>query len=62
MAFIPYEKMSKRQKKEEDRKRRKDWGLVSPVTKRIESQKSYNRKKDRKGQEHADGGLFCWSF
>ena len=43
--FIPYEKLSKKQKKEMDKKRRQTWGDMSPVTRRAENSKAYNRKK-----------------
>lgn len=43
--FIPYEKLSKKKKKELDAKRRGSWNGVNPVTKRTENKKAYNRKK-----------------
>ncbi len=43
--FIPYEKLSKRKKRELDSKKRGSWHGVSPVTKRAESKKTYNRKR-----------------
>lgn len=43
--FIPYEKLSKRKKKELDGKKRGSWHGVRPVTKRAESKKTYNRKR-----------------
>ena len=42
--FVPYEKLSKKQKKEIDKARRASWGDVIPVSKKIESAKAYNRK------------------
>lgn len=43
MSFVPYEKLSKKVKKEVDAKQRKVW-LLKPVTKKVESKKKYSRK------------------
>jgi len=48
MKFIPYEKLSKRQKRALDRARRGDWGALRPVTRRTENPKAYNRAKTKK--------------
>lgn len=45
--FIPYEKLSKKQQREADKKRRGDWGVINPVTRRAEKSTAYNRKKAR---------------
>ena len=45
--FIPYEKLSKKKKRELDALGRTLWSL-SPVTRRSENPKAYNRKKARK--------------
>lgn len=42
--FIPEEKMSKKQKKALHDQKRAQWGDVKPVTRRIESKKTYTRK------------------
>ncbi len=42
--YIPYDKMSKKQKKEWDSKQRTIWG-GNPVTRKTENKKHYNRKK-----------------
>ena len=49
MRFIPRDKLSKKARKLLDRERRAGWGL-SPVTRRVESKKRYNRKH----KSHAD--------
>lgn len=46
--FIPYEKLSKKQQKAINAKRRGTWGALSPVTRKVESKKIYNRQKARK--------------
>ncbi|MBQ3662662.1 MAG: hypothetical protein II914_00870 [Clostridia bacterium] len=48
VKFIPYKKLSKRKKRELDRKRRNTWGGLSPVTRRAENRRAYNRKRARK--------------
>ena len=45
--FIPYEKLSKRERKARDAERRGSWG-ISPVTRRPEKPGAYNRAKARK--------------
>ncbi len=49
--FIPYEKLSKKKKKELDSIKRGTWYGVKPVTKRFESKKTYNRKKALKWKD-----------
>ena len=49
--FIPYEKLSKKKKKELDSAKRGSWHGVRPVTKRIESKKQYDRKKALKWKD-----------
>ena len=47
-VFIPYEKLSKKKQRELDRQKRGTWGSLSPVTRRPENKKAYNRKKARR--------------
>ena len=49
--FIPYEKLSKKKKKELDSAKRGSWNGVNPVTKRGESKKVYTRKKALKWKD-----------
>ncbi len=52
-GFVPREKLSKKARKEMDRSRRVTWGF-SPVTKTVESKKTYSRKRkahDRCGDD-----------
>ena len=55
--FIPYEKLSKKKKRELDAARRGSWGGLSPVTRRPEDPKAYKRKKLR--IEEIDPQLRC---
>ena len=59
--FIPYEKLSKKQRRQLDRRRRNDWGELKPVSRKIESGKIYKRKK-AKQEEDLDASLFLISF
>ena len=45
--FVPYEKLSKKAKKKLDASRRTTWGEMSPVTRKPENSRAYNRKKAR---------------
>lgn len=45
--FIPYEKLSKKKKRALDAGRRTVWA-VSPVTRKSENPKAYNRRKAQK--------------
>ena len=56
--FIPYEKMSKRMKKEADKQKRKDWGVLSPVTRKSKNAKIYDRKKIRSMDRNDHGTDF----
>lgn len=49
-GFVPYEKLSKKKKRELDRQRRNVWG-ISPITRRPENPKAYKRKKQRLDQD-----------
>lgn len=46
--FIPYEKLSKKKRRELDRMRRGTWGALDPVTRKPENPRAYNRQKARK--------------
>ncbi len=46
--FVPFEKLSKKKKRELNTKRRSTWGNVNPVTRKPKNPKAYDRKKARK--------------
>lgn len=58
--FIPYEKLSKKKKREIDLKRRGGWGNINPVTKRPENPKAYNRRKARQWKDDSEPVLFVY--
>ena len=45
--FIPYEKLSKKEKRKVDQARRQTWGELNPVTRKPTNSKVYNRNKAR---------------
>ena len=54
--FIPYEKLSKKKKRELDAGKRTVW-TVSPVTRKSENPKAYNRKKAQKWMDDSSSVL-----
>ena len=45
--FIPYEKLSKKEKRKVDQARRQTWGELNPIPRKPENSKAYNRKKSQ---------------
>ena len=45
--FIPYEKLSKKEKHKMDLAKRQTWGELNPVTRKPVNSKAYNRNKAR---------------
>ena len=45
--FIPYEKLSKKEKRKQDIAKRSTWGELNPVTRKPQNSKTYNRNKAR---------------
>ena len=43
--YIPYEKLSKKEKRKLDSAKRGTWGEINPVTRKPTSSRAYNRKK-----------------
>ncbi|MGN0978019.1 MAG: hypothetical protein ACI4PH_08195 [Faecousia sp.] len=56
--YIPYEKLSKKEKRKLDLARRGSWGAVSPVTRKPVSSKAYNRKKAQDWKREAESCVF----
>ena len=46
-TFVPYEKLSRKEKRKLDRTRRQTWGAPNPVTRKPEKSRAYNRRKTR---------------
>lgn len=45
--FVPYEKLSKKEKKKRDTQRRGTWGELNPVTRKPANSRAYNRKRSQ---------------
>ena len=45
--FVPYEKLSKKEKRKLDSQKRGTWGTFNPVTRKPENFRAYNRNKTR---------------
>ncbi len=46
--FIPYEKLSKKEKRKFNSQKRATWGTLNPVTRKPANPKAYNRQKARR--------------
>ena len=60
--YIPYEKLSKKEKRKLDQVRRQTWGQMNPVTRKPENSKAYNRNKARNWQrdeQRTSSGVFA---
>jgi len=61
--FIPYEKLSKKEKKKRDQLRRATWGALDPRTKRPDNPRAYKRHKARRWKpEDFRERAFCYGF
>jgi hypothetical protein len=54
--FVPYKKLSKKQKRAVNAEKRAMW-RISPVTRRPDNPKAYNRKKARKCEDDSSSVL-----
>jgi hypothetical protein len=46
-TFVPYDKLSKKKKREFNADRRNTWGGFNPVSRKSKNPKAYRRKKTR---------------
>ena len=62
--FIPYEKLSKKEKRKMDLAKRQTWGELNPVTRKPMNSKAYNRKKSQawKRELPPDACVFFLTF
>ena len=59
--FIPYEKLSKKEKRKLDLAKRQTWGAFDPVTRKPQNSKAYNRKRTQEWKkELPDLRPFCF--
>lgn len=55
---VPYGKLSKKQKRTEDQRRRRDWGAINPITRRKEDSKAYNRNSMKRFDDSGASLIF----
>ena len=60
--FIPYEKLSKKEKRKMDLAKRQTWGELNPVTRKPENSKAYNRNKARDWKRECETNLGPYYF
>ena len=58
--FIPYEKLSKKEKRKLDQAKRQTWGDLNPVTRKPENSKAYNRRKAQGWKKDISNPAFCF--
>ena len=58
--FIPYEKLSKKEQRRYNAQRRGSWQGLSPVTRRPEPSKAYNRRKAQSWKKDPGSVPFCF--
>lgn len=60
--FIPYDKLSKKKQRELAAKKRGSWGGLSPVTRRAQDARIYNRKKAGRWYDESEAlpFVFVW--
>ena len=60
--FIPYDKLSKKKKRELDIEKRNTWGSMNPVTRRPDNTKAYSRKKTQNRKSDSDFVPFVFAI
>ena len=58
--YVPYEKLSKKEKRKIDAAARGSWNGINPVTRKPQNSKAYNRRRtqDWKNESSNSGVLF----
>ena len=60
--FIPYEKLSKKRKRELDAMRRSSWGGLNPVTRKPKNPKAYDRRKAQSWKKESGSAPFVYAL
>ena len=58
--FVPFEKLSKKKRREINAKKRGSWGGLNPVTRRSENPRAYNRRKAQMRMDDTASELFVF--
>lgn len=56
--FIPYEKLSKKERRKRDLTSRQNWGSLNPVTRKPDNSRAYNRRKAQSWKKDSRSALF----
>lgn len=57
--FIPYEKLSKKEKRKLDQAKRQTWGGLNPVTRKPKNSRAYDRKNAQNWKRELSGPALC---
>ena len=60
--FVPYEKLSKKEKRRVDALKRNTWGDFNPVSRKSENPRAYNRSKTRNQMRDEHQSVPGYSF
>ncbi|MBP3411800.1 MAG: hypothetical protein J6K89_00915 [Oscillospiraceae bacterium] len=60
--MIPFEKLSKKEQRKRNAAKRGSWGAVSPVTRKPDNPKAYNRRKARNWTREAHDPISSFCF
>lgn len=60
--FIPYEKLSKKEKRKLDLSKRQTWGELNPVTRKPQNSKAYNRRKAQSWKRDSSSVPFVFRY
>jgi hypothetical protein len=56
--FIPYEKLSKKEKRKLDQVKRQTWGSLNPTTRKPTNSRAYNRREMQRWKQNQPGAAF----
>lgn len=57
--FIPYAKLSKKEKRKLDQAKRQTWGGLDPVTRKPKNSRAYDRKKAQNWKREFSDSAIC---
>ena len=57
--FVPYEKLSKKEKRKLDQAKRQTWGDMNPVTRKPKNSRAYDRRKAQSWKNDLSGSALC---
>ncbi len=60
--FVPYEKLSKKEKRKRDLAKRTTWGELNPVTRKPQNSKAYNRRRTQDWKKDLPGSASSFIY